>query len=110
MMKLLQEMVRNRLNDFRAIDRLVSSFDFGYLYDRLDERSKNTLSEIVRRGDKTAVLEFIRHHEQRAIEEFSIRKLREMAGQLAIEYYSQLSKADLIAIILRVKNDARAAG
>lgn len=100
----VKEKIRCKLNDLRTIDRIVSSFDFEYIYKRLTDSQKVELEQIIDNLNKNALLDFMLNQERLAIEDLTVRKLRQIASQLYIEYYSQLSKAELIRLILRSKN------
>lgn len=97
--------VHNRTLNFRALDRLVNSADFeeAFKIDSNNQAVRNALIE----GDVLFIEKWIDQTLTREIGELSIRKLRLLASELEIPYYSSLTRIELIQKILKVKNDIR---
>ena len=97
--------VHNRTLNFRALDRLVNSFEFEEAFN-IDSNNEKVRIAIIE-GNIEFIEKWINSTLTREIGELSIRKLRLLASELEVKYYTSLKRNELIQEILKAKNDNR---
>lgn len=100
----LQNSTRAKLNDLRALDRLVNSVEF-LQFLKLDPNNPRLEAAIVS-GDLEAVRDWMNNVIEIEFCEYSIRQLRLLAAQLGVKGYCLLNKDELLIEIVQVRKNA----
>lgn len=103
----IQLTVRAKLNEMRALDRIVNSTEF--LECLKIEPNNASLENAILNSDLEQVREWIDNVIRRELCEKNIRDLRALASQLGIRGYTGLPKDDLLILIVQAKHELRKA-
>lgn len=99
----MQLTIRSKLNDLRALDRIVHSVQFQECL-KSDPNNKQ-LSQAIREGDIEFIRDWINDILEKEICEFSVKQLRAIASQLGLKNYTGFTKDELLVQIMQVKNE-----
>lgn len=85
--------------DARAIDRMISTAEFGELWEEALESERAILEQHVVNVDRLAVASWIRTQERREVDGKTLRELRVLAAKAGIPHVNMRSKDDLISLL-----------
>lgn len=103
----LRDVIHERLNRIRALDRLVTSKRFEAAF-RLDSESSDLLGALAHESPD-GVEAWMNKVLVKELDDMSVRELRVRATRLQIPFYTTYTKTALILKILEVQEDARKA-
>lgn len=103
----IQLTVRGKLNELRALDRIVNSTEFLQCL-RLDPNN-GSLDIAIMNVDLEAVRDWMDTVIRRDLCEMSIRSLRILASQLGVKNYTGLPKDELLILLVQAKHELRQA-
>ncbi len=94
----LRQTSRERLSSFRSIDYIIQSDSFGLIYNNLLDDDKNKVNKYISEGDKDALKDFMNKiiYGVNGVDEYGIRRLRQLAKELHIIEWWTLNKLNLI--------------
>jgi hypothetical protein len=93
--------VRNKLNNLRNIDYLISTSSFESLWAISEDDMKKSLRDILEKEDKNRFMNWIKNHPSIELGEKSVGDLKEIARDLRIPNYSRLTK---IQLLIKIKD------
>lgn len=95
----IQEDVHQRILSLRGIENLVLKPLFTRLWESSNKKDKKQILEIIEKGDRDALNQWMQTHPDLEPGEMSIRDLRALGRKLHISNYCRMSKPELIEII-----------
>jgi len=101
----LREEVHNRAMTFRTIENIVLRPTFTRLWIDSTDEEKEAVEDIITRGDRKQLNQWMRDHPSVNLGERPFRNLREIGKKLGITNYSRLSRTDLISAIIEKETE-----
>lgn len=108
----VQQALRDRLNNLRCLERLVTSKEFEAAYKVATDEQQKLVNTYIEKGETHRVQQWLTVLERDSIKDIgslSIRDLRKLASGLGIPGYHLLLKASLLSRIMEIGGDREAA-
>lgn len=104
----VQQALRDRVNNLRCLERLVTTREFETAYNRASTQQQAIITEAIETGNYDIVQQWltILERDSMKIEELPIRDLRKLASNLKIPGYHLLVKASLLSRIKECGRDS----
>lgn len=104
--KSLRTIVINKVNDWRAVDRIVSSLDFEKLFE--GTQTKEIVIKWVSDGNILALKTWFAGEKRKYLDQLSYAALRLLAAKCKITNYSRLSKGELLTMLKTIQEGKHA--
>jgi hypothetical protein len=101
----LREEVHNRAITFRTIENIILRPRFTRLWVDSTDSEREEIEDIIKRGDRKGVNDWIKNHPSIDLGEKPFKHLREIARRLAIKNYARLGRLDLLVEIIEKENE-----
>jgi len=98
------ETLHSKILRLRSVERIVSSIRFNRLWEDSDEKQRVEAGGFIEKGDRQALITWIKQHPSLMIEELFISQLKELACGLLVCDWSRMSRLELIAAIKETKH------
>ena len=95
----LERILRAKAALARSIECVINRPVFLRLWDCSDDAAKQQLKTFVEDLNKEAVLKWLRNHPSINLEDYTMRRLYEIAKKHAIKNYARLSRSQLVKAI-----------
>lgn len=96
-----------RINNLRAIHRLINTLDFKIAYERCSVEQQQYVLSLITNNDKTSLISWLSKEQHRylELEDLSIREMRKLAQQLGIRGYLNMTKSLLLSVLYQRVNN-----